>query len=403
MAYAPTDWVDNVTPVDEAHMDKIEQGIVSVETLANAAQTAASAAGSTASAAVPKDGAVVAATRVLTNKLLSGDAQPSFRILGDGKIEWGPGGATVPDTNFYRAGVNSLLTDSDLSTRRSLYAGSGLAAGGWALYSNIAGDAQVRFFLTNQGAMSWGPGNAGPDTNLYRAAADRLATDDQFWALNEIRAFFGTANQVTIGDPASPKIYFGSAFDTNLYRAAADVLKTDDVLAIGGELVTTLPASPVDGQVAVLTNSLTAPTYSWRFRYNAGSSSAYKWEFIGGAPLTVQSETAQTVTGASFGDLSPINSITLPRAGDYFCGVAAGYIGHSAAGNSQCYISINAGGVEVYAANLTIPQTQQQSGGRQARFNGLAASSVVKMRGGLASGTMTVNYTTVWAIPIRVS
>ena len=40
---------------------------------------------------------------------------------------------------------------------------------------------------------------------------------------------------------------------------------------------TTLPASPVDGQEAILVDSVTNPTYQWRFRYNAGSTSAYKW------------------------------------------------------------------------------------------------------------------------------
>src|SRR6516164_9624771 len=45
---------------------------------------------------------------------------------------------------------------------------------------------------------------------------------------------------------------------------------------------TTLPASPVDGQEAILVDSITNPTYQWRLRYNAGSTSAYKWEFVGG-------------------------------------------------------------------------------------------------------------------------
>ena len=47
---------------------------------------------------------------------------------------------------------------------------------------------------------------------------------------------------------------------------------------------TSLPTSPVDGQEAILVDSVTNPTYIWHFRYNAGSTSAYKWEFIGGAP-----------------------------------------------------------------------------------------------------------------------
>lgn len=82
---------------------------------------------------------------------------------------------------------------------------------------------------------------------------------------------------------------------------------------------TSLPASPVDGQEAVLVDSLTAPTYQWRFRYNAGSSSAYKWEFIGGTPITVGSGTTLdnlTADGTWQYGATPI-LVDVPRAGDY--------------------------------------------------------------------------------------
>src|SRR6516164_5696483 len=47
---------------------------------------------------------------------------------------------------------------------------------------------------------------------------------------------------------------------------------------------TSLPGSPIDGQEYVLVDSTTNPSYQWRFRYNAASTSAYKWEHVGGAP-----------------------------------------------------------------------------------------------------------------------
>lgn len=55
--------------------------------------------------------AQVAANPVLANWLLSADSNPAFRILGDGKHEWGAGGATVPDTNLYRSAADTLKTD----------------------------------------------------------------------------------------------------------------------------------------------------------------------------------------------------------------------------------------------------------------------------------------------------
>ena len=47
----------------------------------------------------------------------------------------------------------------------------------------------------------------------------------------------------------------------------------------------TFPASPVDGQEHIYTAG--ANGECWRFRYNAGSSSAYKWEYIGGAEVVL--------------------------------------------------------------------------------------------------------------------
>lgn len=80
---------------------------------------------------------------------------------------------------------------------------------------------------------------------------------------------------------------------------------------------TTLPASPVDGQEAILVDSLAAPTYTWRFRYNAGhTSDAYKWEFIGGSQFTQYEATSVGVNvGATLGPVGPI--MTIPRAGFY--------------------------------------------------------------------------------------
>ena len=81
---------------------------------------------------------------------------------------------------------------------------------------------------------------------------------------------------------------------------------------------TTLPASPYDGQEAVLVDSVTNPSYQWRFRYNAGSSSTYKWEFIGGAPAQNEIATSEQVTGNVYVDMpTPGPLLTVPRAGDY--------------------------------------------------------------------------------------
>jgi hypothetical protein len=71
------------------------------------------------------------------------------------------------------------------------------------------------------------------------------------------------------------------------------------------------PGSPADGAEHILT------PYQWRFRYNAGSASAYKWEFIGGPP-------GSTVTATSTGGINSQSFVPLgvnfniPRSGDYY-------------------------------------------------------------------------------------
>jgi len=80
---------------------------------------------------------------------------------------------------------------------------------------------------------------------------------------------------------------------------------------------TTLPVNPADGQEHVLVDSLTNPSYSWRLRFNAGSSSAYKWEFVGGSPLEGVNVAGQSgITSGTFVQLAG-PTLTLPRSGDY--------------------------------------------------------------------------------------
>src|SRR5215831_2983579 len=84
----------------------------------------------------------------------------------------------------------------------------------------------------------------------------------------------------------------------------------------GVPLVTSLPGSPNDGDEIVLTDSLTAPTFSWRLKYVAAKATN-KWVFIGGnsvySELTGPATTSDT-TG-NYLDLSPNVSWTAPVAG----------------------------------------------------------------------------------------
>jgi|SRR5215831_3310189 len=117
---------------------------------------------------------------------------------------------------------------------------------------------------------------------------------------------------------------------------------------------TSLPASPYDGQEAVLVDSTSAPNYQWRFRYNAGSSNAQKWEFVGGAPWLGLTTTAVGLPG-SWANVGP--AFTPPRTGLYWfmAGITfgttsgalvgvdtmgvAGNQSHTYAAGTSCYVS----------------------------------------------------------------
>jgi len=94
-----------------------------------------------------------------------------------------------------------------------------------ALGAIMNGDSWPRFWIKTQGLHEWGGGSGAPDTNLYRDSADVLKTDDDLH----------TKKQITMtGETSTALIQFTS--DTNLYRSAASVLKTDDAFVTGSSL-----------------------------------------------------------------------------------------------------------------------------------------------------------------------
>lgn len=82
--------------------------------------------------------------------------------------------------------------------------------------------------------------------------------------------------------------------------------------------VTTLPSSPSDGQEVYYVASA-ADGVLWHLKYNAGSASAYKWEFLGGPPTKRERADGGYRNASSWGELTTGvgEAITLPLAGDY--------------------------------------------------------------------------------------
>lgn len=75
------------------------------------------------------------------------------------------------------------------------------------------------------------------------------------------------------------------------------------------------PATPLDGDIWIAT-AVDPNDTRWAFQYNAGSSSPYKWDFIGGAPVLAAND-AQVSLNGSANWQTIFAGPTLARAGDY--------------------------------------------------------------------------------------
>jgi len=204
-----------------------------------------------------------------------------------------------------------------------------------AIYAMQGTSTQVGLVAVSGSQAGLSFGSAG-DTNLYRQAANALATDGAFYVRQSAAGSAGlvfdsmAANGAFIvakqaGDSgfgrfniqASGTIQWGAggaaAVDTNLYRAGAGVLKTDGTIAIGA-VGTSFPASPVDGQEYVYAADIPNGVY-WRFVYNTAQAA---WIFSGGSPLSAYVGPTESTVSTGFTDLATVGpSITLPFAGTY--------------------------------------------------------------------------------------
>lgn len=183
---------------------------------------------------VDKDSVVVAGTRILASKLLVGHAQPAFRAYGDGKIEWGPGSSTTPDTNLYRSNPGELTTDGGIvakTTGVGFYHRPATAAG-YAVASKVGAEANSRFFIDYNGMMMWSAGATGMDVNLYRSAVNWLKTDYSMIVVGHMQLNSDWST-----------LFFGASADASLRRQGVGSLVTDVLNA------NNFRSTPTGGQV----------------------------------------------------------------------------------------------------------------------------------------------------------
>lgn len=170
-------------------------------------------------------------------------------------------------------------------------------------------------------------------------------------------------------------------------RANASIGAGDAPLSLLLDYSTTLPTSPVDRQEHILVDSITVPTYQWRFRYNAGSAQTDKWEFVGGSPALVEITTAETTTSTSYVALSTAGpNFALPRAGVYM--VENGF--KTGGGNEDLAImSFDIGGTGAVDGD----SVQGRGGGFQTgSFSTDNSPSRSRVKAGLTAVTLTSKY-----------
>lgn len=76
--------------------------------------------------ASPLNLVTASAAVALQNKLAAGDAYPDFEITGDGKIQWGQGGAVAPDTSLARTANGTLTVSGSLEVPNGTVGNVGL-------------------------------------------------------------------------------------------------------------------------------------------------------------------------------------------------------------------------------------------------------------------------------------
>lgn len=168
---------------------------------------------------------------------------------------------------------------------------------------------------------------------------------------------------------------------------------------------TSLPVAPTDGQeIRYLADA--ANGIVWDLRYRAASASPYKWEVIGGSPLTASDDTGITTASAAYIDGSPAISIIAPLAGDYMIAHGMGQIDHTGADYAQSATQVNGtdglGGTGVQEWGNS--GNAVSSAAIERRVNAVTLSTTIKQRYKSNSGVASARFFRRWlrAMPVRV-
>ena len=191
----------------------------------------------------------------------------------------------------------------------------------------------------------------------------------------------------------------GAAADTSIDRPSAGAIRVNGVLLGGVSYVTALPASPVDGQEVYYAASPGSGVL-WHLRYRSGASGSYKWEFLGGPPLHLDTETLFSTTSTSY--TATGIAITAPLAGDYDIELFG--LGDASAEGQQAWLTVKLGAAAASDAEAIAWRDDDfQSNMRRMRRVGLAANASLACHLRSTLGTARVHKHGLSVYPVRVA
>jgi len=267
---------------------------------------------------------------------------------------------SCPTSAFTPVPLDQMLWDTDnmyasgSSRLTCRTAGRYMVVGDATFTPNAAGAHRLASITQNGALISTGgvvSGSAGSGAQRANVAAEVLLAVGDYIELN-LYQDTGTANSASSdlgGGPVIAATYIGPGLlgrgiqnisGTYLTRPAANAVPAGSTYFCTDTLGTFLSdgaawtlvnqrapiitsaqmsaapfSTPYDGQEIVLIDA--TPTYVWHLRYNANDGSAFKWYFVGGAPLSAYDGSTDSGTGTVtwVGNKSP--SLVAPRAGVY--------------------------------------------------------------------------------------
>lgn len=339
-SYVPLDWVDGVTPVNEANLDHIEQGIAALNPKAVAGTVSGDPADiACAGGNSPLVVMEVAGTGGVLRSLQANQIALGCRLV----LRNGATGPVIIRHNYAGsppAGYAKFLTLGGLDL--TLAANSGETA---HFYYNGTWWTEIARDITP--AAGGGGGGGGLDWEGAWAAGTAYVKGD---VVTKDGVVYGAVNDST-GQTPPP----------------ASFIPTSTPIP----LVTALPTTGLfDGMEVIFTDSLTAGLYFWRFRYVAARPTN-KWVFVGGAPAFSQVDTNQSTTSSTYADLGTVGpDLTVPIAGLYV--VEIGFAENSSTSGNNLYMSYSVAGAAVNDLDGIVIRTTGGSNGDIGRGNSRA-------------------------------